>query len=121
MAQTILVSGATGVIGGRLVSLLSREGADVRALSRTPERIAERPRQGVTAGAWDGVHAPSDAVRGTAAVVHLACRTMPASGFGPVFSQWVLDIERQPDGSFRVAGILWVSINRQTPSPDLGR
>ena len=72
MAQTVLVSGATGVIGGRLVSLLSREGADVRALTRTPERIAGRPRQGVTAVAWDGVHAPADAVRGTAAVVHLA-------------------------------------------------
>jgi hypothetical protein len=72
VAQTILVSGATGVIGGRLVSLLSREGADIRALTRTPERITGRPRQGVTAVAWDGVHAPSDAVRGSAAVVHLA-------------------------------------------------
>ena len=55
------------------------------------------------------------------AAVHLACRTMPVSGFGPVFSQWVLDIERQDDGSFMVVRILWISINGRSPSPDLGR
>ncbi len=55
------------------------------------------------------------------AVVHLACRTTPEAGYGPVFTQWVLDCERQADGSFQVTHIRWVTINGRSPSPDLGR
>ena len=55
------------------------------------------------------------------AVVHLACRTTPAAGYGPVFTQWVLECERQADGSFQVTHIRWVRINGRSPAPDLGR
>jgi hypothetical protein len=55
------------------------------------------------------------------AVVHLACRTTPAAGYGPVFTQWVLECERQPDGAFQVTHIRWVTINGRSPAPDLDR
>src|SRR5689334_20626411 len=38
-----LVTGATGYIGGRLVSRLIAEGREVRALARSPERLADAP------------------------------------------------------------------------------
>lgn len=55
------------------------------------------------------------------ALVHLACRTTLASGYGPSFTQWVLEVRRQPDGSFQVKHIRWVSFNGRSPVPDLGR
>ena len=41
--MTILVFGATGQVGGALVSALLRQGADVRAVSRSAEKIAALP------------------------------------------------------------------------------
>ena len=43
----ILVTGATGYLGGRLVPRLLSEGHRVRCLSRNPERLAGRPWPGV--------------------------------------------------------------------------
>jgi uncharacterized protein YbjT (DUF2867 family) len=43
----ILVTGATGYIGGRLVPRLLAAGHRVRCLSRNPERLADRPWSGV--------------------------------------------------------------------------
>ena len=37
MSETILVTGATGNVGGELVRLLSEQGASVRAASRHPQ------------------------------------------------------------------------------------
>jgi uncharacterized protein YbjT (DUF2867 family) len=39
----ILLTGATGHVGGRLLDRLVAEGHEVRALSRRPERLGERP------------------------------------------------------------------------------
>ena len=39
----VLVAGATGYVGGRLVPRLVAEGHEVRCLARTPGKIAERP------------------------------------------------------------------------------
>jgi uncharacterized protein YbjT (DUF2867 family) len=39
----IVVTGATGTIGRELLSLLSARGAEVKALSRTPERGERLP------------------------------------------------------------------------------
>ncbi len=42
-AQRILVTGATGYVGGRLVPRLLAAGHAVRCLARDPERLAGRP------------------------------------------------------------------------------
>jgi uncharacterized protein YbjT (DUF2867 family) len=38
----ILLTGATGYVGGRLLPLLERRGLPVRCLTRRPERLAGR-------------------------------------------------------------------------------
>jgi uncharacterized protein (TIGR01777 family) len=69
-AGPVLVSGATGLVGRRLVTALLHEGASVRALTRTPAGAALDPR--VRAVGWDGSHVPGEALTGAGAVVHLA-------------------------------------------------
>ncbi|HEX4564794.1 MAG TPA: NAD-dependent epimerase/dehydratase family protein, partial [Solirubrobacteraceae bacterium] len=71
------VSGATGLIGRRLVRALLSEGAEVTVLSRDPVRARERLRglpAPVEAVAWDPLAqpAPTAALEGRDAVVHLA-------------------------------------------------
>jgi len=66
----ILVSGATGLIGARLVAALLRDGVALRALSRDPS--ARNLDARVEAHAWNGRDAPLEALAGSRAVVHLA-------------------------------------------------
>ena len=68
----ILISGATGLVGGRLARALIHDGVAVRALTRDPAAAARRLDAAISLLAWDGVHVPPDAVAGTSAVVHLA-------------------------------------------------
>jgi uncharacterized protein (TIGR01777 family) len=70
--KRVAVTGATGRIGTRLVETLKDRGDDVCVLSRNPERASER--LGVEAFAWEpkGDGAPSEALAGRDAVVHLA-------------------------------------------------
>jgi len=49
------------------------------------------------------------------AMVHLACWTTLASGLGPTPSQWVLRVERQADGSWRISHLTCVSVASQPP------
>jgi uncharacterized protein YbjT (DUF2867 family) len=49
----ILVTGATGYIGGRLMRLLAAEGRPVRAMARRPEYLASRAPAGVAVAAGD--------------------------------------------------------------------
>jgi ketosteroid isomerase-like protein len=49
------------------------------------------------------------------AVVHLHCRT-EGGGRGPVPTQWVLWIDEQPDGQWRISRITMVSMFGQTPT-----
>jgi uncharacterized protein (TIGR01777 family) len=71
-AKPVLVTGATGLVGGRLLPTLARRGARVRALSRDPAASARRLGDGVEALGWDGTLVPAAALRGAGAVVHLA-------------------------------------------------
>jgi hypothetical protein len=71
-ANPVLVTGATGLVGGRLLPALARRGVRVLALSRDPERAKRRLGTGVDALAWDGTLVPETALLGAGAVVHLA-------------------------------------------------
>jgi uncharacterized protein YbjT (DUF2867 family) len=64
-SSTILVTGATGYIGGRLARRLRSEGHRVRALARDPRRLAPLAAAGVECVAGD-VHRPET----LAAAVH---------------------------------------------------
>ena len=68
----VTVTGATGVIGRRLVKALKERGDEVTVLSRNPDRAREK--LGVEAAAWDpeGGPAPADALDGRDGVIHLA-------------------------------------------------
>lgn len=68
----VTVTGATGLIGSRLVAALKQRGDEVVALARNPERAAER--LGVEAVVWDAVAGPppAQALAGCDGVVHLA-------------------------------------------------
>lgn len=68
----VTITGATGLIGSRLVRELADRGDEVTVLSREPERAHDA--LGVPAAAWDpqGGAAPIDALRGRDGVVHLA-------------------------------------------------
>jgi uncharacterized protein (TIGR01777 family) len=68
----VTLTGATGLIGARLVRALQARGDEVTVLSRDPARAARA--LGVTAQAWDPAAgpAPAGALAGRDAVVHLA-------------------------------------------------
>jgi uncharacterized protein (TIGR01777 family) len=67
---TVLVTGATGLVGGRLVPSLLEDGRRVLAATRSPERARFGP--GVEAVGWDGVSLPADLLGRCDALVHLA-------------------------------------------------
>lgn len=70
----VTVTGATGLIGTRLVAALARRGDDVTVLSRDPRRARERLGSGIEAVAWDplGEPAPAAALAERDGVIHLA-------------------------------------------------
>ena len=70
----VTVTGATGLIGPRLVAALVERGDEVTVLSRDPER-AHRALAGTRAVRWadpEASPAPAEALTGRDAVVHLA-------------------------------------------------
>jgi uncharacterized protein (TIGR01777 family) len=69
----VAITGATGLIGSRLVSALGERGDSALVLSRDPDRARERL-GGVDAVAWDPLAgpAPADALSGADGVVNLA-------------------------------------------------
>jgi uncharacterized protein len=68
----ITITGATGLIGTRLVRALNERGDELTVLSRSPERA--RAALGVEAVGWraESEPAPADALAGRDGVVHLA-------------------------------------------------
>ena len=70
--MNVTVTGATGLIGQRLVAALTGRGDQVTVLSRSAEKASQT--LGVPAVAWDSLNepAPVDALAGRDAIVHLA-------------------------------------------------
>jgi uncharacterized protein len=87
LEMKITVTGATGLIGRRLVERLKEAGDEVTVLSRGRERAAAE--LGVDAVAWDHAAgpAPAEALRGRDGVVHLAGE--------PVAQRWSSDVKRR--------------------------
>jgi hypothetical protein len=54
------------------------------------------------------------------ATVHLACRTTLERGFGPAPTQWVLRVQRQDNGTWKIAHVTWISYAGRSPASDLG-
>ncbi len=68
--RVVLVTGATGLVGKRLVRALLADRLSIRAATRNPAS-ANLP-SAVEAVAWDGVMIPSARIAGCDAIVHLA-------------------------------------------------
>lgn len=68
----VALTGATGLIGSRIVAALEHRGDEVTTLSRDPARATRR--LGVRAERWDPLAgaAPTDALAGRDGVIHLA-------------------------------------------------
>jgi len=70
--QTLLVSGATGLIGRRLIRAFGDTGPRVLALTRSPERAAAALGARQTPVAWDGLRIPREALALADTLLHLA-------------------------------------------------
>jgi uncharacterized protein len=83
----IAITGATGLVGSRLVAALKDRGDEVTALSRSPGGATER--LGVPAERWDPLSgpAPAEALAGRDGVIHLAG--------APVAQRWTADAREQ--------------------------
>lgn len=110
----VTVTGATGLIGSRLVARLRDRGDEVTVLSRDPDR-ASRTLPGVLAVAWDPDQdpAPASALTGRDAIVNLAG--------APVFQRWTAEAKREitrsriTTTSNLVAGIATVPVADRPP------
>jgi len=72
MSDRILISGGTGLIGGRLVESLRASHIPVRILSRSAPAAGQSADSDVERLRWDGIHLPDGALSGCSSVVHLA-------------------------------------------------
>ncbi len=48
-------------------------------------------------------------------VVDLACVTELTLGFGPVPTSWIVQVDRQPDGTWKISHVTWVKLAARTP------
>lgn len=81
----VTVTGATGLIGSKLIRELKARGDDVTVLSRNPDRARERIGAEWNVVAWDPMAgpAPAAALAGRDAVVHLAGEKIDQRWTGP--------------------------------------
>jgi uncharacterized protein (TIGR01777 family) len=87
MEMNVTVTGATGLIGTKLVRALRDHGEAVTVLSRSPEKA--QAVLGVAAVAWDPLAgpAPAEALSGRDAIVHLAGE--------PVAQRWSAEVKER--------------------------
>jgi len=70
MPGPVVVTGASGLVGGALAAKLRTAARPLRLVSRSPGRLPAGP--GVEPVGWDGLSLAASALDGAAAVVHLA-------------------------------------------------
>lgn len=87
--QTVLVTGATGFLGGALARRLASDGAQMRALVRSPEKAARLRAAGMETAQGDLTDADSlqRAVEGCSYVFHAA------ASFGNLAAQTAVNVE----------------------------
>ena len=101
---TCLVTGATGYIGGRLVPELLAAGHRVRVMTRSPERLADRP----WAGEVDVVRADAadaEEVAAACAGADVVYYLIHALGSGPEFEETDRRTAQIMAGAVREAGV----------------
>jgi uncharacterized protein YbjT (DUF2867 family) len=87
--QLVLVTGASGYIGGRLVDALLERGTRIRALARNPERVSNLRQRGVEVVAGDALERSSlrQALAGVSAAYYLI-HSMGAPGSERTFAEY---------------------------------
>ena len=69
MTDRYLISGATGLIGGRLTRAIGERGSEVCALSRSPERAQRKIGNAALPIGWNGVDVSPDSLAGVTGVI----------------------------------------------------
>lgn len=82
--MNITISGASGLVGRRLVGVLRKAGHRIHALSRNPGSAAP---EGVCRSQWDPAGPPPESLESANAVVHLAGE--------PVAQRWTAEAKRR--------------------------
>ena len=82
MANKILVTGATGRVGGRAISTLAARGEDVRAAVRDPQRAAQALPRAVEVATFD-YERPETFTQAFAGVEHVLLIAPPGGTSGP--------------------------------------
>ena len=77
-APVVLLTGASGYVGGRLIPLLEQQPVKLRCLARSPEKMRSRVKESTEIVRGDVLNAPSldEALRGVQTayyLVHLMC------------------------------------------------
>ncbi|MDT8325242.1 MAG: TIGR01777 family oxidoreductase [Bacteroidota bacterium] len=93
MSKRIVMTGATGLIGSRVVRELQRRGDQVTALTRNPKRAKEKLPDGVEALRWlsEDDDDWTEAIDGADAIIHLAGESIAEERWTEEYKQRIYD------------------------------
>ncbi len=120
----MLVTGATGYIGGRLVPELLSAGFEVRVLARRPEGLRDQPwvdRVEVTAGDASGADDVAEALEGINIAYYLLHSLVEGKGFEDVESSMARTFAgaARTQGVSRIVYLGGLEPSSGTPSPHM--